>query len=252
MTGNPDYSVIVPVFNNQETIQELYQQLIDVFEQGLKKTFEIVFIDDVSKDQSWSRLRMLQQKDGRITLIKLQQHVGQHQATLLGLIESQGRSAITMDADGQIPPVEIEKLMDDAYDDYEIVIGAYACKQHHRVQNIGSWVIDKLLQVHFRKPSGLTISSFKLFRRSAIENLEPFLWQKGYLAAFILSRFPASALINVSGIQHLSSGQQSSYSWMKRIRLVALLLGQALGLPYKKEPVEYEKLGSGNGLGRSE
>lgn len=229
MSGEVTYSIIIPVYNNQETLELLYQQLVEVFEKKIQTSFELLFVEDDSQDDSWPLLNQLKDQDDRIRLIKLKKNIGQHQATLLGLHYSHGQQCISIDADGQIFPSEIIKLIEEETEQDQVIIGAFTRKKHSWIANRGSFFVDLLLRWLYGKPSDLVISSFKLFKRSAVEKLTPFLGKQGYLAAFILQVIPLDAIRNVYGIQHHFSKHTSSYSWIGRLKLIAILLHQASG-----------------------
>ncbi|MFH2095577.1 MAG: glycosyltransferase, partial [Bacteroidota bacterium] len=82
----PDYSVIVPVFNSEESLEELLEQIKKSF-QSLEKTFEVIFVDDCSPDNSWEVLQKLKEDNpgDNIVLIRLTQNFGQHKATYCGM-----------------------------------------------------------------------------------------------------------------------------------------------------------------------
>lgn len=104
-----DYSVVVPVFNSEESIEELFTRIDAVFSEC--RSYEIVFVEDGGTDRSWDILRQLKKKHpDRIKAIQLDRNYGQHNATLCGLHHAEGRLIITIDDDLQTPPEEIKKL----------------------------------------------------------------------------------------------------------------------------------------------
>jgi len=105
------YSVIVPVYNSNETLRPLLSGIINIFEK-LQKTYEIIFVEDCGNDNSWNTLCDLKKEHSDIiTIIKLAKNFGQHNAILCGLNHMKGENVITIDDDLQIPPEEIEKLI---------------------------------------------------------------------------------------------------------------------------------------------
>jgi hypothetical protein len=106
------------------------------------------------------------------------------------------------------------------------------------VQRAGSFVVNHfLLWLFFGKPRGLEITSFKLFRKTAVEKLRPFLSKEGYLAGFILREVPQRRIVNSEACIHNESNGQSSYSWKKRFRLAATLFTQSVKLGKGDIPV---------------
>ena len=97
-----------------------------------------------------------------------------------------------------------------------------------------------LLWIFFGKPRSLEITSFKLFRTSAVEKLRPFLGKEGYLAGFILREVPHSRIVNSQPCVHEESTGQSSYCWKKRWRLATTLVAQSLKLGKGEIPVSID------------
>lgn len=167
------YSVVIPVFNAEKSIEELYQRMRQVFEQYEEKDFELIFIDDSSTDQSYKIMKKLHEYDKRISLIRLAKNCGQHAALLCGFRNCKGDYVITMDDDLQHPPEEIPKLirfMDD-HPENDVVIGRYDHKQHNVIRNLGSVLSGYVSFCIFHKRKDLQFTSFRLMRRKVIDNL---------------------------------------------------------------------------------
>ena len=106
----PQISVIVPVFRNAETLDELHRRLRQTLETQ-DPNFEIIFVEDGGPDRSLAWLKQLAAADLRVGLIALRQNVGQHAAILLGLGHARGSWTVIMDADLQDPPEAIPDLV---------------------------------------------------------------------------------------------------------------------------------------------
>ena len=105
-----DCSVIIPVFNSAGSLNELYNRIDKVFS-DIKKSFEIIFIDDGSTDESWNVIRKikLDTNNSNIIGIKLSKNFGQHNAVFCGLENAQGNMVITIDDDLQIVQTRRQK-----------------------------------------------------------------------------------------------------------------------------------------------
>jgi len=116
---NPELSVVIPVYNEQESLQTLFKRLYPALDL-LLRTYEIIFIDDGSVDRSVAMLREQFDKRPDVTrVVLLQSNFGQHAAILAGFSQARGDAVVTLDADLQNPPEEIGNLlkqMDDGYD----------------------------------------------------------------------------------------------------------------------------------------
>lgn len=166
----PDYSVIVPVFNSSESLKQLYHQIADAFI-SLKKSYEVIFVDDDSADASWSVLVELQKEFyENVTAIKLAKNFGQHNATLCGIAIASSEYIVTIDDDLQNPPKEITKLIEKMTEtDADLVYGIYSNKQHSMVHNLGSATLKGSSRRIFQtKGAG---SSFRLMKASLAKNL---------------------------------------------------------------------------------
>lgn len=166
----PEYSVVVPVYNSSESLEELFQRIEHTMN-DLNRSFEVIFVDDDSSDDSWTKLKSLQQANsGNITVIRLARNFGQHNATICGIAQATGTFIITIDDDLQNPPEEIKKLIEAMENsDADLVYGIYEKKQHSMVRNIGSSAI-KISSRHLFRTKGYG-SSFRLMRSSVGKRL---------------------------------------------------------------------------------
>ena len=126
---NLKYSVVIPVFNEEQNLEHLHIRLTRVMK-SLKETYEVIFVDDGSKDSSFQILKGLHEKDNRVKVIRFTRNFGQPIALTAGLDHSKGEYVITMDADLQDQPEEIPKLINKLSEGYDIVYG-YRKKRGH-------------------------------------------------------------------------------------------------------------------------
>src|SRR5579872_4472920 len=105
--GAPELSVVIPVYNEQESLSTLFKRLYPALD-ALKRSYEILFVDDGSADRSAAMLREQYGKRPDVTrVVLLQSNFGQHAAILAGFHTSRGGKVVTLDADLQNPPEEI-------------------------------------------------------------------------------------------------------------------------------------------------
>lgn len=117
-----ELSVIIPIFNERESIPELYEKTISVLE-SLKKTYELIFVDDGSKDGSRAVLEALHRDKAQVKVIELRKHQGKAAALSMGFKEAQGRIIITLDGDLQDDPDEIPRFLKKIEEGYDLVSG---------------------------------------------------------------------------------------------------------------------------------
>ncbi len=165
------YSVVVPVYNSQATLEELHQRLCKVFDEKLSLDFELVLVDDSSRDGSFSKMQQLRQQDKRVKIVQLSRNYGQHCALLCGFKYAKGDYIITMDDDLQHPPEEIPKLIQVLNGDPEIdvVIGRYESKKHGPIRNFGTYLANRVSSAIFKKDPKLQLTSFRIMKRFVVE-----------------------------------------------------------------------------------
>jgi glycosyltransferase involved in cell wall biosynthesis len=106
----PDLSVVIPVFNEEESLPRLWPELREVLE-TLPLTVEVIFVDDGSRDGSAEIVRALREADRRVRLVRLKANAGETAATDAGFRAARGRWIVTMDADLQNDPRDIPRLL---------------------------------------------------------------------------------------------------------------------------------------------
>lgn len=161
----PEYSVVVPVYNSSESLEELFQRIGQTMK-DLKKSFEVIFVDDDSSDTSWRILETIQKANqDTVTAMRLARNFGQHNATICGIAQASGVYIITLDDDLQNPPEEIAKLVSTMENsDTDLVYGIYGKKHHSMMRNLGSAAIKSSSQ-HIFRTKGFG-SSFRLMKSS--------------------------------------------------------------------------------------
>ena len=167
---NPEYSIVVPVYNSELTLEALYNRTAAVLTKD-GYSFEMVFVDDFSQDKSWEVLQQLKtQHPDTITAIKLAKNFGQHNAVFCGLEHARGEQVITIDDDLQIPPEEISKLIQVYHaKDADLVYGYFGKKKHSLVRNLGSYFIKKSSRILLHSPG--EGSSFRLITAGLVANI---------------------------------------------------------------------------------
>lgn len=153
----PEITVVIPIYDEQENIPELYRRLLDVLNnlcdgEGFGQNgFEIIFVDDGSKDNSWDLIRQLHSKDNRLKGLRFSRNFGHHFAITAGIDYAQGNTVVIMDGDLQDPPEEIEKLYDKYKEGYDIVYGIRSNRQDPLLKKILAmffWlIINKICSV---------------------------------------------------------------------------------------------------------
>jgi glycosyltransferase involved in cell wall biosynthesis len=162
-------SVVIPVYHGAVTIQKLVES---VQEKLCEYSFEIILINDGSKDDSERKCLELSEKFDNISFLSLRKNFGEFNAVICGLNHVKGDYAVIIDDDFQNPPSEIIKLLETAQNgDFDVVYGQYNEKKHHQFRNLGSWFVNQITTSLFKKPQDLYLSSFKLIKKDVIEEI---------------------------------------------------------------------------------
>lgn len=209
------YSVVVPVYNSEHTLHELYERVSKVFDETLHEDFEMILVDDGSKDHSYEVMEELHDKDNRVKIIQQARNFGQHPALLCGFKYVKGDFIITMDDDLQHPPEEIPKLVQvmNERDDVDVIIAKYEGRQHNIIRRMGTWVSVYATSKMLKKPRDLEITSFRLIRRfivDAIVKMDVHLPQIGNLLVQTSNR-----IINVPVHHDARKYGKSGYSFKR-------------------------------------
>src|SRR6266542_3833181 len=167
----PRYSIVIPLHNEQENVTVLYDRLKAVME-GSGESFEIVFVDDGSSDETFHLLRQISGVDSRITVVRLRRNFGQTSALAAGFDHARGEYIIAMDGDLQHDPADIPMFLEKISEGYDIVSGW----RKQRIDNLwlrripskcANWLMAKL--------SGVDIhdfgTTFKAYRREILEQV---------------------------------------------------------------------------------
>lgn len=168
-----DISLVIPLYNEDESIKELYDWIVRVAKNN-SLTYEIIFVNDGSTDNSWKVIEELSEKDTNVHGIKFRRNYGKSAALYCGFKKAQGDVVITMDADLQDLPDEIPELrrmiIEDGYD----LVSGYKKK---RYDPLSKTIPTKLFNATARKVSGINnLHDFncglKAYRREVIKNIE--------------------------------------------------------------------------------
>jgi len=144
------HSVVIPLYNEQENVRELVDRLVPVLERA-DQGFEIVFVDDGSRDQTSDVVRVAAAADARVKLVRFSRNYGQEAAVQAGILHASGRWIIQMDGDLQNPPEELEKLLAKRDEGYEVVYGVRTKRRDplHRVlaSRMMVWFMRSVLDI---------------------------------------------------------------------------------------------------------
>ena len=142
--SSPQLSVVIPVYNEEQGLQVLFDRLYPALD-ALKLSYEIIFINDGSRDRSAAMLREQFNVRPDVTrVVLLAGNFGQHMAIMSGFSHCRGERIVTLDADLQNPPEEIKKLLAKMDEGYDYVGGVRQQRQDSSWRRHASWAMNKL------------------------------------------------------------------------------------------------------------
>lgn len=159
----PEVSVVVPLFNEQDNLTALHEQITQALAD--KYNYEIVFVDDGSADNSFNILSRLHQADVRVCVIRFRRNFGQTAALSAGFAHARGKIIIAIDADLQNDPTDIPKMIAQLDEGYDVVSG-WRKKRHDNAitrlipSRIANWLIARITGVKLHD-FGCTLKAYR-------------------------------------------------------------------------------------------
>jgi len=171
MRKRPALSVIVPVYNEQESTPQLFSKIVSACD-SLGDPYEIIFIDDGSQDQTPHVLEQLHQKHSCVRVIEFRKNYGQTLAMAAGFRAAQGEFVVSMDGDLQNDPKDIPRLLDKLKEGYGVVCGWRKDRKDKLISRripsqIANWIIGKITGVPIHDNG----CSLKAYRRRVVKQL---------------------------------------------------------------------------------
>ncbi len=163
-----EISVVVPVFNSEECVDELYRRISTTLG-SLDVSYEIVLVDDSSPDGSWNRIAQIARRDVAVKGFRLSRNFGQHAAITAGLSHATGRWAVVMDCDLQDPPEDIPRLYAEAHKGCDIVLAKRSGRRHSAFRRLAARAYFRTLSLFNRAPFQHEYGSFSLISRRVID-----------------------------------------------------------------------------------
>jgi len=231
------YSIVVPFYNEQENIPPLYMKLTEVMD-AIGEPYELVFVDDGSKDNSFKVLSEIYEHDRRVNLIRLRRNFGQTPALKAGFDFARGEVIISMDGDLHHDPEEIPKFLEKIEEGFDLVSGwRYARKDHWLLSQIpsrmASWLMAKLSGVDLHDFG----SAFKAYRREILQEIQLY----GELHRFIpaLASTTGARIAEVPIEDHSKRSKHHRHWPRDTVRVFLDLLIVKFLLDYSTRPIQF-------------
>jgi glycosyltransferase involved in cell wall biosynthesis len=234
---NPAYSIVVPFFNEQENVPPLYVRITEVMD-AVNEPYEMVFVDDGSKDSTFRVLSEIAETDRRVTVVRLRRNFGQTAALKAGFDHSLGEIIISMDGDLQHDPAEIPKFIEKMQEGYDIVSGWRVQRSDHWLMRqfpsrVANHIMAKLSRVDLHDFG----TTFKAYRREILSEIHLY----GELHRFIpaLAAWSGASIgeVPITNIPRVSG--KSNYGISRTIRVLLDLMSVKFLLDYSTKPLQF-------------
>jgi len=173
-------SVVIPIYNEQDCIWPTYLSVKEVME-GLKEPYEIIFVNDASKDDSLGILNKAASQNNKVKIINFKENSGESQATKAGFDAASGKIIISMDGDGQLDPKDIPKLLAKLNEGYDVVCGWRYERNDPWLRIISSKIANIIRRVVMREKIHDVGCCLRAYRRECLFNIP----MEGQLYRFI-------------------------------------------------------------------
>jgi len=233
----PDCSIVVPLYNESDVVEKLHSRLTAVMgKMGLD--YELVFVDDGSKDDTLNKLKALAAVDERVVAVELRRNFGQTPALAAGFDNAGGEIIISMDGDLQHLPEEVPAFLDKINEGYDVVSGW----RKNRVDNfimrripshIANWIASKV--------SGVDIhdfgTTFKAYRRDVVESLKLYGETHRFIPALVSGQGAKIVEIPITNIPRPKG--KSNYGISRTFRVMFDLITLRFILAYASKPLHF-------------
>lgn len=247
------YSIVVPFYNEKENIQPLYVKIVEVMD-AIDEPYEMIFVDDGSRDQTYEVLSEIYEHDPRVHIVRLRKNFGQTAALKAGFDFARGEIIIAMDGDLQHDPEEIPQFIAKMKEGYDIVSGWRVERQdawltRRLPSRTANWMMSKLSRVDLHDFG----TTFKAYRRDVIQNIHLY----GELHRFIpaLASWSGASIAEIPIKNVRRQDGKSNYGLSRTIRVLLDLISIKFLLDYSTKPLQFFGLfgllgiGSGTAIG---
>jgi len=223
----PALSIVIPVLNEAQSLGPLHQRLARTLER-IGRPYEIIFVDDGSRDTSADVLRALRSRDAAVRIIRFNRNYGQHAALFAGMERARGDVIVTLDADLQNPPEEIPRLLAALEAGADVVGGRRVSRHDAWGRRAASWLVNHATSVAI----GVRLRDYgcmlRAYRRSVIDRILAFGGTPRYIP--VLAAAFASSMTEIPVDHSAREHGRSRYGPLQLMRLAFDLSMQVLAL----------------------
>ena len=237
MEKNPYLSVIIPLYNEEESIELLYKAILDAVE-SMDVTYEILFVDDGSKDATFEKGTKLAEMNPNLRMVKFRRNYGQTPAMVAGIDLAKGEVLVTMDGDLQNDPSDIPKFVERIKAGYDLAVGWRYKRQDKLItrkipSKIANWLIGKVTGVPI-KDNGC---SLKAYRRDVIKNVPLYSEMHRFIPA--MSSLVGAKVAEIKAKHHARQFGASKYGLSRIYKVLMDLLTIKMVVSFTTEPLRW-------------
>src|SRR6059058_1557574 len=216
----PDLSLVVTVYNEVDSLPELYRRTVATLDPG-PRSYELIFVDDGSSDGTFAALERLHEDDGRVRAVRFKRNFGQHPAMHAGLARARGEILVTMDGDLQNAPEDIPRLVEAVEAGADVASGRRSARHDSWGRTLPSRLINGMLRRFTRVDISDFGCAFNAYRRSAVEPMLGSIGKQKFTKALVLSGGASVVEVDVA---HAARRGQSRYTPLRLTRLALHVL----------------------------
>jgi glycosyltransferase involved in cell wall biosynthesis len=231
----PDLSVVAPLYNESENVGPLVEWIVQAL-QGDRRTYEIILVDDGSRDDTWAQVVQAAAADHRIRGLRLGRNAGQTAAMMAGFDHAQGQVVVSLDGDLQNDPRDIPALIAKLDEGYDLVCGWRERRQDKLLlRKVPSWVANRLI----RRLTGVPITdngcSLKAYRRTLLSRISLYAEQHRFIPA--LSASVGARIAEMPVRHHARRFGESKYGISRTVKVLADLITLKMITTFRSRPL---------------
>ena len=233
--AKPELSVVIPVFNEEDNIELLYEKLLFALT-STGRSWEVILIDDGSTDTSFEELEKITKLDHRVKVVKFVKNFGQTAALAAGIDHARGQVIIPMDADLQNDPIDIQRLLEKMDEGYDVVSGWRKDRKDAFANRLlPSWIANKMISVISQVPLHDYGCSLKAYRREVIKDVR--LYGEMHRFVPIYATWLGAKVAEIPVTHHARQYGQSKYGISRTFKVVLDLMTVKFMSNYFTKPI---------------
>ena len=230
-----DLSVVAPLYNESQNVAPLVEWILEALA-PYPGTFEVILVDDGSRDDTWERVEAASLADPRIRGIALGRNVGQTAAMMAGFDHAGGRAVVSLDGDLQNDPRDIPALLEKLDEGYDLVCGWRQRRQDKfLLRKVPSWVANRII----RRLTGVPITdngcSLKAYRRDLLDRISLYAEQHRFIPA--LSASVGARITEMPVRHHARRFGESKYGISRTVKVLVDLLTLKMITTFRSRPL---------------